>query len=62
MFEITPPPELVQEWIAKAPPLKVSRSRQKDYYCIAEQAAQWGALQYHKKAMRPTTTQEDNND
>ena len=34
---ITPPPEIVQEWIAEAPP--------QDYDCIAEQAAQWGADQ-----------------
>jgi len=34
---ITPPPELVQEWISEAPP--------QDYDCIAEQAAQWGADQ-----------------
>ena len=34
---ITPPPEIVKEWIAEAPP--------QDYDCIAEQAAQWGADQ-----------------
>jgi len=35
---ITPPPELVQEWIAESPP-------QDYYYYIAEKAAQWGADQ-----------------
>jgi|DEB0MinimDraft_6_1074348.scaffolds.fasta_scaffold25010_2 hypothetical protein len=34
---ITPPPEIVHEWIDEAPP--------QTYYCIAEQAAQWGADQ-----------------
>ena len=34
---IPPPPEIVHEWIDEAPTLT--------YYCIAEQAAQWGADQ-----------------
>jgi len=39
---ITPPPELVQQWIEEGPPLNQPKHVA---YFIAERAAQWGADQ-----------------